>query len=168
MWETIRLNVTNDLIAIQKQTKFDTLYITGISLGGGLAGISYIDIRVENIFKNLHVTTFGAPMVGNKKWVEFFDQVTGGKSYRYFIKGDPIVVLPSCLTALCNYQQTGVQIVCVKEDSCTVGGLKMTTRKQRRDYLTNDVDPSMQNLNSIVDHIEGYPDIYALPLIGTK
>lgn len=112
MWNTIRQNVTNDLRIIQKQTNLDTLHITGISLGGGLAGISFIDLRVYDVFKNLHVTTFGAPRVGNKKWAEFFDQITGNKSYRYIVKGDPIVVMPRCLTLLCNYKQTGVQIVC--------------------------------------------------------
>lgn len=46
MWNTIRLNVSNDLKLIQAQTKHTTLYITGISLGGALAGLSFIDLRI--------------------------------------------------------------------------------------------------------------------------
>lgn len=46
MWEKIKRNVTIDLKEIRLQTKLDVLMITGISLGGGLAGIAYIDIRV--------------------------------------------------------------------------------------------------------------------------
>lgn len=162
MWETIRQNVTKDLRLIQNQTGFKTLYITGISLGGGLAGISFIDIRVENIFQSLHVTTFGAPRVGNKKWAEFFDTITSNKSYRYIVKGDPIVVLPSCLTLLCNYQQTGVQIVCTEADEvCKVSSDVPTTYQERLAWTTKNVEPSMKNLNSIVDHIDGYPKIYS-------
>jgi hypothetical protein len=46
MWNTIRFNVSNDLKAIKNQTKLDTLYITGISLGGALAGLSFVDLRI--------------------------------------------------------------------------------------------------------------------------
>ena len=46
MWEKIKRNVIIDLKEIRFQTKLDVLMITGISLGGGLAGIAYIDIRV--------------------------------------------------------------------------------------------------------------------------
>lgn len=46
MWEKIKRNVIIDLKEIRFQTRLDVLMITGISLGGGLAGIAYIDIRV--------------------------------------------------------------------------------------------------------------------------
>jgi hypothetical protein len=45
MWEKIKLDVISDLALIYKQTKIGHLIITGISLGGGLAAISYIDIE---------------------------------------------------------------------------------------------------------------------------
>jgi esterase/lipase len=44
MWGAIRADVISDLKDMKKQTGLDLLYITGISLGGGLAGISYIDL----------------------------------------------------------------------------------------------------------------------------
>jgi hypothetical protein len=44
MWGTIKNDVIRDLREIRLQTKISTLYITGISLGGGLSTISYIDI----------------------------------------------------------------------------------------------------------------------------
>ncbi len=94
------------------QTKLNTLYITGISLGGGLTVISYIDISHENIFPNVIVITFGAPRVGNKYWAAHFDLITNGHTKRYIVSGDPIVVLPRCLTLLCTYRQTGIKIVC--------------------------------------------------------
>jgi len=53
MWNTIVNNVTNDLKDINSQTKLKKLYITGISLGGGLAVISYIDILNSKIFETV-------------------------------------------------------------------------------------------------------------------
>lgn len=50
MWEKIKLDVFRDLREIKLQTKLNLLYITGISLGGGLSVISYIDINQQKIF----------------------------------------------------------------------------------------------------------------------
>lgn len=47
MWETIKQDVFNYLKDIQKSTGIQTLHITGISLGGGLATIAFIDINHE-------------------------------------------------------------------------------------------------------------------------
>lgn len=51
MWNTIRDDVLDDLKEIQKQTGLKRLFITGISLGGGLSLISYIDVRNSEIFE---------------------------------------------------------------------------------------------------------------------
>ena len=161
MWNTIRANVTNDLRLIQQQTKFDTLYITGISLGGGLSGISFIDIRVENIFKTISVVTFGSPRVGNKNWANFFDTVTNGKALRYIVKGDPIVVLPHCLTLLCNYKHYGIQIVCTEEDSkCVQNDDVPETFFGKILKSTTGIDSDIKKMRSIMDHVDGYPKIY--------
>ena len=167
MWNTIRDNVTSDLRAIQAQTKHNTLYITGISLGGGLAGISFIDIRVEHIFTNLQVTTFGAPRVGNKNWAAFFDSVTNNKSLRYIVKDDPITVLPSCLTLLCNYKQTGIQIVCVEATQiCSVNTVVPESLASKAALIKNHVSDDIKNMRSIMDHVEGYPKIYNFTVVG--
>jgi hypothetical protein len=50
MWETIKLKVISNLKLMKKVTNINTLYITGISLGGGLSFISYIDISHANLF----------------------------------------------------------------------------------------------------------------------
>lgn len=73
MWGTIRDDVMGDLRTMKAQTGLDFLYVTGISLGGGLAGISYIDINQASIFSKVRVITFGAPRVGNKYWAAHFD-----------------------------------------------------------------------------------------------
>jgi predicted lipase len=73
MWNSLRYNITVDLMKINSENKIDTLYITGISLGGGLAIISFVDIFNDKLFKNLHVVVFGSPKVGNKHWADWYD-----------------------------------------------------------------------------------------------
>ena len=79
------------------------------------------------------------------------------------MKGDPIVVLPTCITPLCNYKQTGLKIVCYEKDQVC---------KQERD--TPDIpvlsdftqmDSDIKNMKSIMDHINGYPKIYNFTLV---
>jgi hypothetical protein len=50
MWETIIGDVLKDLKLIRAQTNLKKIYITGISLGGGLSTISFIDIKNSKIF----------------------------------------------------------------------------------------------------------------------
>jgi hypothetical protein len=108
------------LIEIRKQTGLDTLIITGISMGGGLSVISFIDINHATLFNSVKITTFGAPRVGNKHWAAHFDLITGRRARRFYVKGDPIVVLPRCLTLLCTYRQTGIGIVCYENEAVCI------------------------------------------------
>ena len=66
MWNNIKSDVLGDLTKMSKNTTISHLIITGISLGGGLSVISYLDIVSANIFPKIDITTFGAPRVGNK------------------------------------------------------------------------------------------------------
>lgn len=109
MWNTIRNDV---LKGLRNSAHTGRLIITGISLGGALSCLSYVDIQKSGIFQNVEVITFGAPRVGNRDWAAWFDKLT--PSTRYYIKADPIAALPRCLTLLCNYKQTGTAVVCNK------------------------------------------------------
>lgn len=110
MWGSIRDDVINGL---RQHVHTRRLIITGISLGGGLASISFVDIRATKEFENVEVITFGSPRVGNRKWAEWFDTIT--KSTRIYIREDPIAFLPRCLTLVCNYKQTGSPVICYPE-----------------------------------------------------
>lgn len=68
MWGAIKDDVLADLKEIQKQTGLKRIFITGISLGGGLSVISYIDVKNSAIFEQVEVITFGAPRVANKNY----------------------------------------------------------------------------------------------------
>lgn len=173
MWEKIKHLVFSDLKEIKLQTNLETLIITGISLGGGLSAISYIDIAHEAIFNKVKVITFGAPRVGNKHWADHFDLITLGKTKRYIVKDDPIVIMPRCLTALCTYRQTGIQIVCYEEskvcqqevyipDDDNEDELTSTVKHLTTDFINA---PYGHKLSSIMDHVNGYPKIYDNTLI---
>ena len=128
-------------------------------MGGGLAVISYIDVLNSKIFDKVDVITYGAPRVANKYYADYFDSFTNKTSKRYAVKGDPIVVMPECLTLLCNYKHVGIQYTCIENDEkCTkdkdVSGFIREMLWKKR------ADPSMKNLGSIVDHIYGYKKIY--------
>lgn len=111
MWNIIRDEVITGLTA-HVNTK--RLVITGISLGGALACLSFVDIFHSGLFGDVEVITFGAPRVGNKKWSKWFDTLTD--STRLYILDDPIPFMPRCLTLLCNYGQTGQAYVCDKKN----------------------------------------------------
>lgn len=102
MWNSIRSDVLTDLA---KSAHTRRLVITGISLGGGLAALSYVDIQKAKIFETVELVTFGAPRVGNNAWAKWFD--TKILTLRYFLKEDPVPAMPTCLTPLCSYSQTG-------------------------------------------------------------
>lgn len=148
---------------MKKQTGIDTLYITGISMGGGLSVISYIDINQQGLFGTVKITTFGAPRVGNKHWAAHFDLITGKKAKRYYIKGDEIVILPRCLTLLCTYRQTGVGIICYPDKALCVQE-EFIPEDRPFEYLM-----AIQNnrkyfgdsgYGNLIEHANGYPKLY--------
>ncbi len=143
MWESIKWEVINDLKNIRQITGLNTLLITGISMGGGLSVISFIDINKAQVFNTVKITTFGAPRVGNKHWAEHFDMITGRRSRRFYIKGDPIVVMPRCLTLLCTYRQTGVGIVCTEDNQMCFQETELPELTMLRD----------ENVGSLIDHM---------------
>jgi hypothetical protein len=120
MWNSIRGPTYADLIA-SSHTK--RLIITGISLGGGLAAISFVDIQHLGVFDSIEVITFGSPRVGNKQWAQWLE--TQVVPVHICIKGDPICVLPRCLTPICNYKHSGIGFSCNKKtQQCTSKGKK--------------------------------------------
>jgi hypothetical protein len=165
MWETIIGNVLADLKLIAKQTNLKKIYITGISLGGGLSTISYIDIKNSNIFTDVQVINYGSPRVANQNYAEFFDKATKNTSRRFIVKGDPVVVLPECLTPICNYKHTGKQYVCIEAEQVCRGNLPVPEGLFSKISWKIHADPSQKKLGSIVDHIYGYKKIYNFTIV---
>lgn len=164
MWEIIKNDVIEDLREMKKVTGLDTLIITGISMGGGLSVISYIDINHLGLFKEVKITTFGAPRVGNKHWAAHFDEITGKRAKRYYIKGDEIVVLPRCLTLLCTYRQTGVGIICYPDQDLCVQEAEIPEETLLESMINNKkalkAISKQENVRSLIEHAQGYPKLY--------
>ena len=127
--------------------------------------IAYIDVRNSKIFEEVEVINYGSPRVANKNYAAYFDQLTQNRAKRYIVKGDPIVVLPECLTVLCNYKHVGNQYVCVEEEAVCRGGLPVPETVFEKMRWRREADPSQRSLGSIVDHITGYKKIYNSPVI---
>lgn len=168
MWESIREDVLKDLRAHVHTTR---LIITGISLGGGLACLSFIDIQASGEFKNLEVITFGAPRVGNKKWARYFDSIA--EATRIYIRRDPINFLPRCLTPLCNYSPVGQPVVCWPgSQECDFKNKKTEDEAEMpMDFLLQELKEHKEEIQEgdfegIIDHIFGYKKIRDYTLVG--
>jgi len=108
--------------------------------------------------------------VGNKYWAAHFDLITLARTKRYIVDGDPIVVMPRCLTLLCTYRQTGIKIVCRETDSVCRQEIEIPDNDdevQLVQHLTKHIisDDAEDNFESIMDHVNGYPKIYNFTLI---
>ena len=161
MWEKIRDDVIRDLKASVKTTR---LIITGISLGGGLAQLSYIDIKASGAFDNVEVITFGTPRVGNKNWAAFFDSIV--EHSRFYIFDDPVPAFPTCLTILCNYKQTGIAFVCVEStETCTRKTSDSISLFQEAANLVSELKEHSSELmkddsnGGVINHIFGYKKV---------
>ena len=167
MWESIRDDVIADL---RKYVHTTRLIITGISLGGGLACLSFIDIKASGEFDNLEVITFGAPRVGNKKWAKFFD--SEATATRIYIRRDPINFLPRCITPFCNYSPVGQPVVCYPGKSeCDYKNKKEEDGlEESLSYLMEEVKEHKEEIaegeyGGIIDHIFGYKKIKDYSLV---
>ena len=168
MWNSIRGEVIQ---ALRQNVHTKRLVITGISLGGGLAVISYVDIRATNEFDNVEIITFGAPRVGNKNWAAWFDTIT--PSTRIYITEDPIAFLPRCLTLLCNYGQTGTPYICYLGQEKCVGpkgdSLAVSKVTKMNNLISEVIEHKNEILNrqfgGIIDHIYEYKNIKDFTLV---
>jgi len=173
MWNAIRDETLEGLAKVEKTNR---LIITGISLGGALAELSFVDIQKSRMFENVQVITWGAPRVGNIEWVEWFNIHT--KSQRFFIQQDPIPDFPHCLFGLCRYAQTLYGISCnykkgwKKTDTCVckyedkkpvnpVVAMKTLAEMTKEHF----VEEGNDSFEGILDHINGYKTLYNCELI---
>lgn len=72
---------------------YTNIVFVGHSLGGALATLSACYYGIEQSDKNVYCISFGAPRVGNGKFVKKFREVVF-KSFRFVNKGDWVVKVP--------------------------------------------------------------------------
>ena len=145
------------------------LILTGISLGGALASLSFVDIKYLEDFDNVEVITFGTPKVGNRKWAKWWDSIAPD-ALRIHIWDDIIALYPICFTPICNYKQVGTKVTCCprkklcKAKSCKskvefdfdftseVAQLGAELREHKEELREG-------NVQGLLTHIFGYPKI---------
>lgn len=138
-------------------------------MGGALAGLSFIDLNHDKIFDTIKVVTFGSPRIGNRHWAKYFNQLTNSESRRYLIKGDPITILPECITFICGYKHAGIKIVCnkktkiCKQQKETDDSLFVNAVETVKDIAEQVEDAD--DLKGLIDHIYGYPKIHDFTLV---
>lgn len=140
-----------------------------------MANLAFIDLNYEKIFDTIKVVTFGSPRVGNKRWVNHFNALTNSESRRYLIKGDPITILPECLSIFCGYRHAGIKIVCKKKQQiCTQvkevddGNIFGKIAETYDDMVMDEEMKTLikdQDVGGLIDHIYGYPKIHDFSLI---
>ena len=84
----------SDAIEAEVKRRDRPLWLTGHSLGGALA--LYAAWLLKRRFIAVHeVSTFGAPMIGNRTACEAFNREFAGRIFRYVNGRDPVPKLPS-------------------------------------------------------------------------
>ncbi len=153
------------------------LIITGISLGGGLAQLSYVDINSLKIFDNIEIITFGSPRVGNEKWAKWLETQVEPDPVHICIKGDPICILPVCPgRILCNYKHSGTGYSCNKKtEVCSpTGKVSFEMADMQLDDLVSNVieafaeEQDENEVGGIIDHITGYKKLKNYSWVDSK
>ncbi|KAG9253622.1 Alpha/Beta hydrolase protein [Emericellopsis atlantica] len=106
-WKTTREEVIPQLISLREQHADYPVHLVGHSLGGAVACLAALELKVSLGWDDVVVTTFGEPRVGNARFARFVDEVfaLNGKeeeeedlekrSYRRVTHvNDPVPLLP--------------------------------------------------------------------------
>lgn len=74
-WRSAREEVMRVLRQLHAQHPDYPIQVVGHSLGGAVAALAALEMRVVLGWENVEVTTFGEPMVGNEGFVKYLDEV---------------------------------------------------------------------------------------------
>lgn len=102
-WESARKLVLPELIALKEKYPSHPIHLVGHSLGGAVACLAALELKVSMGWSDVVVTTFGEPRLGNHHTARFVDEVFGldkdvdleNRSYRRVTHvNDPVPLLP--------------------------------------------------------------------------
>jgi hypothetical protein len=113
------------------------VYITGHSLGGGLAVLNGFDIAAHT-GRNVTLITFGQPRVGNSAFRKMSDELIPN-TYRIVMNGDPVSRIPG---SLLDYEHTG-KLLQIDES-----GRQVSPRDIQTEALFNPMDFQMHYLTT--------------------
>lgn len=102
-WRSARKTVLPELTELRARYPSHPVVLVGHSLGGAVACLAALELRVSLGWEDISVTTFGEPRVGNYGFTRFVDEVFGldgdmdleDSSYRRVThNSDPVPLLP--------------------------------------------------------------------------
>lgn len=76
-WRSAREVVLPHLKAVREKHPSYPIQLVGHSLGGAVAALAALELKLSLGWENLTVTTFGEPKVGNKALVQYLDRAFG-------------------------------------------------------------------------------------------
>jgi hypothetical protein len=92
-YKSVKTDMMNTIKSLS--TKFSNIILTGHSLGGALASILALDLHL-NGYRNIEISTFGEPRIGNEVFADYFAKVIT-KCHRVVKNKDIVVRLPPSL-----------------------------------------------------------------------
>lgn len=102
-WRVTREKIIPELVELHEKYPDYPVHLVGHSLGGAVACLAALELKVSLGWDNVVVTTFGEPRVGNTPWAHFVDNVFDlneetdleKRSYRRLThENDPVPLLP--------------------------------------------------------------------------
>lgn len=102
-WKMARNEVLPELVALREKYPDYLIHLVGHSLGGSVACLAALELKVSLGWDNVVVTTFGEPRVGNDRLARFVDEAFSldgdskleERSYRRVTHyNDPVPLLP--------------------------------------------------------------------------
>lgn len=102
-WQEARKLVIPELLALRKEYPGYPIHVVGHSLGGAVACLAALELKVAFGWDDIVITTFGEPRLGNYQLARFIDQVfeldghenLEQRSYRRVTHyNDPVPLLP--------------------------------------------------------------------------
>ncbi|CCF41584.1 lipase [Colletotrichum higginsianum] len=104
-WRQARKLVIPEVAKLREQYPDYPIHLVGHSLGGAVAMLASLELKVSLGWNNILVTTFGEPKVGNQGLCDYVDEVFGldNEEYKTFAKrsyrrvthaDDPVPLLP--------------------------------------------------------------------------
>jgi hypothetical protein len=121
-WKNARKEVIPTLEKLREEYPDYPIYLVGHSLGGAVASLAALELKVAKRWDNVIVTTFGEPRVGNSGLVRFLDEAFGlndesnleERLYRRVTHyNDPVPLLP---LGEWGYRSHGGEVFITKEN----------------------------------------------------
>jgi hypothetical protein len=139
------------------------IWITGHSLGGGLAKLAAW--RFKRKFVPVHqVYTFGAPMIGNAEAAAAFDRELADKIFRYVNFPDPVPKLPTISLIANHYRHCGKEMLLGAVAAAE--GASTTTVQFLQEYASKTLDGAL-NATLIDDIWKGLHDRLSAHFLDT-